>query len=60
MRPGRPSVIDRAEFTSIDSSGLGLLVRTYQQTGDRVICNPSRQVLRVLEIADARPTPERG
>lgn len=58
MRPGRPIVIDMAALIYIDSSGLGLLARTYQQSGERVvICNPSRQVRRVLELMDggARP-----
>lgn len=58
VRPGRPIVIDMAALTYIDSSGLGLLVRTYQQTGERVvICNPSRQVHRVLELMDERAKP---
>lgn len=55
MRPGRPVVIDMAELTYMDSSGLRLLARTYQQTGERVvISNPSRRVRRVLEVADGR------
>jgi anti-anti-sigma factor len=58
MRPGRPVVIDMAALTYIDSSGLSLLVWTHQQSGERVvICNPSRQVRRVLEIMDGRPKP---
>lgn len=59
MRPGRPVVIDMAALTYIDSSGLGLLVQTFQQSGQRiVVCNPSRQVRRVLELVDARARPE--
>ena len=58
MRPGRPIVIDMAALTYIDSSGIGLLVRTYQRSGERVvICNPSRQVRRVLELMDGRVRP---
>ena len=58
MRLGRRVVIDMAALTYIDSSGLGLLVRTYQRSGERVvICNPSRQVGRVLELMDGRVRP---
>jgi anti-anti-sigma regulatory factor len=55
MRPGRPVVIDMAELTFIAiASGIGFLVRTFQVTGERVvICNPSGQVRRVLEMMDA-------
>ena len=52
--PGRPVVIDMAQLTYIDSSGIGFLVQTYQATGERVvICNPSRQVRRILALMDA-------
>lgn len=58
MRPGQPIVI-MAALNYIDSSGLGLLVWIHQQSGERVvICNPSRQVRRVLEIMDGRAKPE--
>ena len=58
MRLGRRVVIDMGQLTFIDSKGLALLARTYQQTGERVIIySPSRQVRRVLELMDegARP-----
>lgn len=58
VRPGRTVVIDMAQLSFIDSSGIGLLVSAYKQTGERVvICNPSRQVRRVLELMDGRATP---
>ena len=58
VRPGRTVVIDMAQLRFIDSSGIGLLVSAYQQTGERVvICNPSHQVRRVLELMDGRATP---
>ena len=58
-RNGSPIVIDMADLTFIDSSGVGFLVRTYLETGERVvICNPSRQVRRVLALLDGRAKPE--
>src|SRR5918994_124580 len=59
MRPGRPVVIDMAQVSFIDSSGVRLLARTHQQTGERVVIwNPSRWVWSVLEIIDAKAKPE--
>ena len=59
MRRGRPVVIDMTELTFIDSSGIAVLVRAFQATGERVVlCNPSRQVRRVLELLDGRAKPE--
>ena len=59
MKPGRPVVIDMAQLNFIDSSGVRVLIRTYRQTGERVvICNPPFHVLRVLEVIDARVKPE--
>jgi anti-anti-sigma factor len=59
MRPGRPVVIDMAQVSFIDSSGVRVLARTYQQTGERVVIwNPSRWVWSVLEIIDAKAKPE--
>jgi DUF438 domain-containing protein len=43
----------------IDSSGIRVLARTYQETGERVVlCNPPRGVWRALENIDARAKPE--
>lgn len=59
IKPGRPVVIDMAQLTYIDSSGLALLARTHQQSGERVvISNPSRQVRRVLELVDGGAKPQ--
>jgi anti-anti-sigma factor len=59
MRPGRPVVIDMPQVSFIDSSGVRVLARTYQQTGERVVVwNPSRWVWSVLEIIDGRAKPE--
>jgi anti-sigma B factor antagonist len=59
MKPGRPVVIDMAQLTFIDSSGVRVLTRTHLHTGERVVISkPPRHVLRVLEIIDARAKPE--
>lgn len=59
MRPGRPVIIDMTELSFIDSSGIRVLIRAYQTTGERVvICNPSRQARRILELLDGRAKPE--
>jgi hypothetical protein len=48
-----------AQVSFIDSSGVRVLSRTYQQTGERVVIwNPSRWVWSVLEIIDAKAKPE--
>lgn len=58
MKPGRPVVLDMAQLNFIDSCGVEFLIRTYQVTGERVvICNPSRQVRRLLELMDGGPRP---
>ena len=58
VRPGRPVVFDMAQLSFIDSTGVMCLVRTYRTAEEPVIvCNPSSQVRRVLEILDARVKP---
>jgi anti-anti-sigma factor len=52
---GGPVVLDFSEVSFIDSSGINLLTRAYQQLGARaeavVVRRPSAQVLRVLEMS---------
>lgn len=58
IRAGRPLIVDMSQLTYIDSSGVGWLGRVYVATRERVvICNPSRQVRRVLELMDAGMKP---
>jgi anti-sigma B factor antagonist len=52
--PGSLIVVDLAQLTFIDSSGLGLIHQARRKAiedgGNLVVCNPCPRVLRVLEI----------
>jgi len=52
---GGPVVLDFSQVSFIDSSGINLLTRAYQQLGARaeavVLRQPSAQVMRVLEMS---------
>ena len=52
--PGSLIVVDLAQLTFIDSSGLGLIHQARRKAiddgGNLVVCNPCPVVLRVLEI----------
>ncbi|HEY8544982.1 MAG TPA: STAS domain-containing protein [Acidimicrobiales bacterium] len=55
VETGGPVVLDFAEVSFIDSSGVNLLTRAYHQLGGRpeavVVRRPSPQVRRVLEMS---------
>ena len=46
-----PVVLDVAGVTFMDSAGVNLLMRLYQEHGPVVLRRPSPSVLRVLELA---------
>jgi anti-anti-sigma factor len=48
---GRPLVLDVADVTFMDSSGVNFLMQVHEEHGAVVLRRPSPSVLRVLELA---------
>jgi len=48
---GRPLVLDVADVTFMDSSGVNLLMQIHEEHGEVVLRRPPPSVLRVLELA---------
>ena len=56
MVPGQPIVLDLADLTFLDTSGMHCLVRTFEETGHPVVLlNASRSLRRILGHMTQQP-----